>query len=158
MLQQETVTDKLLQEIKELNKDFYGNIILEWYVNPNIYTAKCICYRNKQKQLKGYILVTCISKLYYQALVKGVYTDELDTNYILYVPNSAYWYITSVVIAKEEQHKGIATQLLAYLLQYPFEHICAITVTKEGNLLFSKYLNKIEQLSEECFIFENVKV
>ena len=30
MIQVEKVTDDLLREIKELNKDFYGNAVLEW--------------------------------------------------------------------------------------------------------------------------------
>ena len=154
MIQVEKVTDDLLREIKELNKDFYGNAVLEWYINPNILNAVCVCYRDTNGILRGYIFVTCISELYYKALIKGDYIEELEDKYILYVKQSPYWYISSVVVDREYQRKGIATQLLNTLMQHPFEHLCAVTVSKEGKALLSKCLDVKEQISENCFILE----
>ena len=154
MVQLETITDKLIKEIKELNKEFYGNAVLEWYINPNILNTLCACYRNEQGELKGYIFATCISELYYKALIKGEYIEELEDKYVLYVKESPYWYISSVVVAKSEQQKGIGTQLLKCLMERPFEHLCAVTISEEGKALLSKCLTVKEQISENCFILE----
>ena len=154
MIKIEQITDGLLEEIKALNKDFYGNAVLEWYINPNITSALCACYRNECNELKGYIFATCISELYYKALIKGDYIEELEDKYVLYVNNSPYWYISSVVVDKKYQRQGIGLQLLDCLLEYPFEHLCAVTVSKAGKALLSKRLDIKEQISDGCFILE----
>ncbi len=58
------------------------------------------------------------------------------------------------MVAKSEQQKGIGTQLLKCLMEHPFEHLCAVTISEAGKALLSKCLTVKEQISENCFILE----
>lgn len=154
MIYSEVITGSLLTEIKELNKEFYGNAVLEWYIDPKVSDAKCIYYRNTEGKIKGYALVTCISEPYYNALVNGDSIDKINIDYDLYVKQSDYWYLNSIVVAKENRQEGIGTQIMEELMKIPFKHLCAFTVSEGGKALLSKYLNVVCQISATCFILE----
>lgn len=156
MVQIERYNTELLHEIKELNKKFYDDVDLEWYTSDLKDTFSFVCCREK-KTLVGYAVIMGLTENAYQSLIDDfvlVNDDEGDNEEVIYAVETPYYYLSSIVVAEDARRKGYGHQIMDLVMQQRFPSLSAITVSKEGLTLLSRYMDIKSQLGDYCFVLE----
>jgi GNAT superfamily N-acetyltransferase len=156
MVQIERYNNELLHEIKELNKKFYDDVDLEWYTSDLKDTFSFVCCR-ENKTLVGYAVIMGLTENAYQSLIDDfvlVNDDEGDNEEVIYAVETPYYYLSSIVVAEDVRRKGYGHQIMNLVMQQRFPSLSAITVSKEGLTLLSRYMDIKSQLGDYCFVLE----
>ena len=150
-----SLTKDNLLKIKSIDETFYkSNLDIDWYLER--YTNKHIGYLlyNNDKAI-GYIVSVPIKKELYDALVNGVLLNDTNINPDMFVEDSYYNYIVSIVILEEYRHQGFTKLLLANPLNNAKDGLySALTISKEGSILASKYMNLKLKINDKVSVYE----
>ena len=141
--------------IKNIDETFYkSNLDINWYLER--YTNKHIGYLlYDNDKVIGYIVSVPIKKELYDTITNGVLLNDININPSMFVEKSYYHYIVSIVILEEYRHKGYAHLLFKEMLKHQKDGLyCALTITKEGDILASKYMHLIKEINKDVKIYE----
>ena len=107
-----SLTKDNLLKIKSIDETFYkSNLDIDWYLER--YTNKhngYILYDNDKAV--GYNVSVPIKKELYDALINGVLLNDININPNMFIEDSYYNYIVSIVILEEYRHQGMGNLLL----------------------------------------------
>lgn len=151
-----SLTKETLLEIEKIDDSFYKNDItgIDWYLkryNNNHY-AYCLIDNN---EMIGYIVSVPVKKELYEAIINGVFINDVHINPSMFLNESLYNYIVSCVIKEKYRNKNYGKQLLETLLKdLENSYVCCLTVSKGGFNLVRKYLNLKMQLNDDVAVFE----
>ena len=150
-----SLTKDNLLKIKSIDETFYkSNLDINWYLER--YTNKhngYLLYDNNK--VVGYIVSVPIKKELYDALVNGVLLNDININPDMFIEDSYYNYIVSIVILEEYRYQGMGNLLLEALLNNVKNGLyCALTISKEGSILANKYMNLKLKINDEVSVYE----
>ncbi len=150
-----SLTKDNLLKIKSIDETFYkSNLDIDWYLER--YTNKhngYILYDNDKAV--GYIVSVPIKKEFYDALINGVLLNDININPNMFIEDSYYNYIVSIVILEEYRHQGMGNLLLETLINNAKKGLyCALTISKEGSILANKYMNLKLKINNEVSVYE----
>lgn len=152
-IKKEKLTKDVLHKIKNIDDLFYTDIDLStsWYLER--YNEEHYGYLiYDDNNCFGYIVSVPIKKELWDALLNGVMTNDYYINPKMFINESDYNYIVSCNILKEYQCNGYGTMLMKELIKESKGYLCALTVTKEGFLLASKYLKLQNEINDNIEI------
>lgn len=152
------LTKENLLKIEKIDDSFYTNAItgIDWYLqryNSKHY-AYCLIDKN---EIVGYIVSVPIKKELYDAIVNGVFVNDLYINPSMYVNKSEYNYVVSCVINEEYRYKNYGKLLMEILLKELKGNICCLTISKDGYKLANKYMKLKMKLNDDVSVFEKNK-
>ena len=149
-----SLTEEILQEIRKIDLQFYPNIgPIDWYLaryKPWHSTFVAM----DQGQIVGYIASLPARKELYDAILNGVLIDDLGINPDMFLEESEYCYLGSILLKAEYRGRNIGRQLLdAFMNKYGDKKICLIAVSKEGYHLAEQYFSLVKEISGGIGIF-----
>lgn len=154
------LTRENLLRIQELDDLFYKDAItgIKWYLERYNKNHFAYVLLDENGKYYGYVMALPIKKELYDAITNGIITNDLHINPKMFVNESKYYYIYSIVLLKKYRKKGFGTKLLNELLkEISKKNYCVLTITKDGYNLFKKYLNIKLKINETTYIFTNSK-
>lgn len=148
------LTKENLLKIQEIDDSFYKNAItgIHWYLeryNKN-HTGIVILDNNN---VVGYVVSVPIKKELYDAITKGVITNDLHINPKMFINESEYKYIVSCVLLEKYRGKGYASQMMKKLFEKANGKYCALTITKDGYNLANKFMDFNINVYNEVNVF-----
>ena len=149
-----SLTKDVLEEIRKIDLEFYPNIgAIDWYLARYRPWHTAFLALDGEKII-GYLAAMPVQKELYDAIVNGVLVDDLGVNPNMYLQESAYYYAGSIVIRKEYWGQHISRRLIdLFFSKYADKKICALTVSKAGYHLASRYFTLAKQISENVGVF-----
>ena len=149
-----SLTEEVLEEIREIDLTFYPNIgPIEWYLVRYKPWHSAFVAMDGEK-IVGYLAALPARKELYDAILNGVLIDDLGINPDMFLKESAYYYAGSVVIRQEYRGQNISRQLLdAFINKYGSKKICLIAVSKSGLRLAEHYFTLVKFISGGIGIF-----
>lgn len=154
------LTKENLLKIKSIDDLFYSDQLeIDWYLKRYSDKHKGILLLDNDKCV-GYIVMAPVRKELYKAIISGVILNDVDVNPDMFIDSSKYNYIVSCVILEEYRHKGYGKMLVEKLLtsNNKSTHYCALTISKDGSNLASKFMKLKMKLNEEVNIYEIKKL
>jgi len=144
-IKEEFFTDETLKKIMKFDSDvFYEDYHLteEWYkARYKPHHSMFVAYY--KKYIIGYVCAVPIEEKLYDTIVSGILTDDINVNPNLFVKDSKFIYLPSVVIAEQFRNKGIGSRLMEKVIsKYKNKFLCCITISGGGYNLADKYMNK----------------
>ena len=152
------LTKENLLKIQDLDDSFYKNNItgINWYLeryNKNHFAYVLV---DENGNYGGYVMGIPIKREFYDAITNGVITNDLYINPKMFVNESNYYYIYSIIIQEKYRNKGYGTKLLEKLLNdIENKNYCVLTISKNGYNLFIKYLDIKIKINNDMFVFIN---
>ncbi len=144
-----------LMEVRDFDKsNFYGQLNLNpsWYLSRYLRKTAFIAYAPFQ-EIVGYIATVPIKKELYDTIVNGIIFDDIYVNPHLYIEDSHYIYIPSVLVQTGYRDKQLGSTLIEKVLdKYKNKSICCITISIGGYRLAKKYF------THKCNIIEGYDV
>ena len=149
------LTKENLIKIKEIDDTFYDkdNISIEWLFERYKDTYKGLVLCDKEK-IVGYITAVPIKKELYDTIINGVIVNDLQINPNMFVDESNYYYIVSIVIKKEYRGKGFGSKMLKLILENKNKNYCVLTISDDGYNLIKKYMNLKTKVYKNIYVFE----
>lgn len=141
-IKEENLNRNILESIISLDKSFYNDkeLTLNWYLERYKEYHKVILLCDDDK-IVGYLLGVPIKKELYDAITNGVITNDIYVNPNMFVKESLYNYIVSIVIYEKYRNKGYANKLMNTLMNNLNGKYCTLTISKAGYVLASKYMD-----------------
>ncbi len=149
-----------LEEIKKIDDEFFSdeNLTMDFYLNRYNEKHNGYILKDENKNVLGYLVSVPVKKELYNAIKKGVITNDLFINPQMFINKSKYNYIVSICILQEYRKKGYGKQLFeTFLKDRKTGKYISLTITKEGYTLLNKYMNMMKKINNETAIFELVK-
>lgn len=148
------LTTEYLKIIKNIDDEFYKNelLTLDWYkerYNENHDGLLLV----DDKNYVGYLVSVPIKKELYKAIIGGTLTNDLYVNPKMFLKSSKYYYIASIVILENYRNYGYASMMLRKLFQNNKGKFCALTITKDGFNLASKFMKYKIKINDDVNIF-----
>lgn len=152
------MTDKIINQISQLDNKYYkNNYSISWYKER--YNKKNFVFAlYDNKKMIGYICIVGIKKNLYDDIKNGKYNDDYNVDPSLFDYKSNFMYLSSINILEEYRNKKYGSLLMRYAFDKNNNNIIAITISKEGYYLASKYMNYIRNINENVSIFEREEV
>lgn len=151
------LTKDILKNVRKIDKDFYhsNKLTLEWYLERyKPYHHGYFLYNNDQ--LVGYVITVPVTKNLYDTLINGVLIDDIDINPKMFIEESNYHYLVSIVLKKKYRHQGYAKAMFKKLMEENLPHLCSMIVSQEGYLLSCQFLKETYRVNEKIAIFQNI--
>lgn len=144
-----------LIKIKEIDNIFYNEDILtlDWYLERYNENHKGILLFDNDRCV-GYLVSVPVKKELYDTIINGVITNDLYINPDMFVNESKYNYIVSIVLLEDYKNKGYGCQMLNNLFDNGKGNFCALTITNDGYKLANKYMNLIMNINSEVSVFK----
>jgi len=166
----EYLDEKTLEKTRLFDEyTFYGNMNLtkEWYkMRYKSYHSIFTVYDNSVTfcdgtcKFIGYIAAIPITKELYDTISSGIIYDDINVNPNMFLKQSQYVYIPSIVLDEKYRNLGIGSMLFKKVLEkYNNHFLCGITISKNGFNLFKKYMqHKCNIMKDhDVFILDNTK-
>ena len=149
-----SMTKEVLEIVREIDLQFYPNIgSIDWYLaryKPWHTSFVAI----DAGEIVGYLTSLPARKELYDAILSGVLIDDIGINPDMFLKESEYRYVESIVIRTEYRGRNISEQLFdAYFDRYGDKKACAIAVNTEGYHLMEHYFSLAKELSGGVGIF-----
>lgn len=148
------LTKDNLIKIREIDNLFYKEEILtmDWYLERYNENHNGILLFDDNNCV-GYLVAVPIKKELYNAITKGVITNDLYINPKMIINKSKYKYIVSSVILEEYRHNGYGKKMLDNLFQKNKGKYCVLTITQDGYNLASKCMKREMKLNDNVNVF-----
>jgi Acetyltransferase (GNAT) family. len=155
-IEEVNLTKEILHEIKKLDDLFYGEdeFGIDWYLSKYTDRNKGFVLFNDDSEIVGYGIPAPIKKEYYDALYNGVIISDLYVNSNMYLESSDYYYISSMVIKEEYRNLGFGERLAKLMIADGKKNV-ALTVSKKGAHIISKYMKHHLKVNDFTNIFIN---
>ena len=149
-----SMTKEVLEIIREFDLQFYPNIgPIDWYLARYKPWHTSFVAMDDGK-IVGYLTSLPARKELYDAILSGVLIDDIGINPDMFLKESEYRYVESMVIRAEYRGRNISEQLFdAYFDRYGGKKACAIAVNTEGHHLAVHYFGLAKELSSGVGIF-----
>ena len=149
-----SMTKEVLEIIREFDLQFYPNIgPIDWYLARYKPWHTSFVAMDDGK-IVGYLTSLPARKELYDAILSGVLIDDIGINPDMFLKESEYRYVESMVIRAEYRGRNISEQLFdAYFDRYGGKKACAIAVNTEGHHLAEHYFGLAKELSSGVGIF-----
>lgn len=153
-IKEENLNRSVLESIISLDKSFYNDkeLTLNWYLERYKEYHKVILLYDDNK-IVGYLLSVPIKKELYDAITNGIVTNDININPSMFVKESLYNYIVSILIDKDYRNNGYADELVNTLMNNSNGKYCALTISKEGYTLANKYMDLKLKINDDISVF-----
>ena len=149
-----SMTKEVLEKIREIDLNVYPNIgPIDWYLAryKPWHTALAAMAGG---EIVGYIASLPARKELYDAIINGVLIDDLGINPDMFLKESEYRYIGSVVLKPEYRGRNIGRRLLdAFIETHGDKRVCMIAVSKAGHRLAEHYFTLAKELPGGVSVF-----
>ena len=154
VIKEVSLTKEVLEEIRKIDLQFYPNIgPIDWYLARYKPWHSAFVAMDEGK-IVGYIASLPARKELYDAILNGVLIDDLGINPEMFLKESEYYYVGSILVKTEYRGRSISKQLLnAFIRKYGDRKICLIAVSKEGYRLAEHYFSLAKEISDGIGIF-----
>lgn len=149
-----SLTKDNLLKIKKVDDTFYKDDLLtfEWYLERYNKNHNGFLLMDDDCCV-GYLVSVPIKKELYKAIINGVMINDLYINPNMIVNKSKYQYIVSSVILDNYRHKGYGKEMMKELFKKEKGLFCALTITKNGYNLASKFMKLKLKISDDTNVF-----
>lgn len=149
-----SMTKEVLEKIREIDLKVYPNIgPIDWYLAryKPWHTALAAM---EGGELVGYIASLPAKKELYDAILNGVLIDDLGINPDMFLKDSEYCYVGSVVLKPEYRGRNISRRLLdAFIETHGDKKVCLIAVSREGRIIADHYFSLAKELPGGVCVF-----
>ena len=153
-VENKNINRSILERVKAIDEQFYteSKLTLDWYLERyKEYHVITLLYDDDK--IVGYLLCVPIKKELYDDIMNGKLTNDIDVSHDMFVKDSLYNYIVSIVIDKEYRNNKYAYRLLDNLIIKKGNKYCALTVSEAGKKLASKYMKKVLDVNDNVSVF-----
>ena len=128
-----SMTKEVLEIIRGIDLQFYPNIgSIDWYL-ARYKPWHTSFVAMDDGEIVGYLTSLPARKELYDAILSGVLIDDIGINPDMFLKESEYRYVESMVIRTEYRGRNISEQLFdAFFDRYGGKKACAIAINKEG--------------------------
>ena len=154
-IKQHIMTEEILKIILQIDKTFYTDFDydLDWYKER--YLGKNLAYLLYDKNTcVGYVVCVGVRSNLYRAFKNGVLRGDYDINPNMFVENSKYNYLSSIVILEKYRQKGYGKKLLKTVFENVIGNIVCLTISDEGFNLVHKNMKQLHKIDEKTYVFE----
>ena len=144
-----------LIKIKEIDNIFYNEDILtlDWYLERYNENHKGILLFDNDKCV-GYLVSVPVRKELYDTIINGVITNDLYINPNMFITESKYNYIISIVLLENYKNEGYGSKMLNKLFNNVNGCFCALTITEDGYKLANNYMDLIMSINSKVSVFK----
>ena len=149
-----SLTKDVLEQIREIDLQVYPNIgLIDWYLARYKPWHSAFVAMDNGK-IVGYVASLPARKELYDAILNGVLVDDLGINPDMFLKESEYCYVGSVVLKAAYRGRNISRQLLdAFAGRYGDKKVCLIAVSQAGYHLAEHYFSLAKELPGGIGIF-----
>ena len=151
-----SMTKEVLEIIREIDLQFYPNIgPIDWYL-ARYKPWHTSFVAMDDGEIVGYLTSLPARKELYDAILNGVLIDDTGINPDMFLKESEYCYVESMVLKVEHRGRNISKQLFdAFIGRYGDKKTFAIAINKEGYHLAEQYFSLVKELSGGIGIFSS---